>query len=138
MDKIYRRTKGITAISIIIFIFGLLMVGYWTSYIWQGLPLKGIPLGSELLTAVLAIITAIGLFKMRPWSLATALILCGLWIYGVVGGINLVIEKGLDFKSPVGALTDAILFVVVLIFSIFMAIFLWRRYPLLLAERERK
>ena len=138
MDKIKRRTKGITAISIIIFFFGLLMVGYWTSYIWQGLPLKGIPIGSELVAAVLAIITAIGLFKMRPWSLATALILCGLWINGVVAGINLVIENGLDFKSPVGALTDAILFVIVLIFSVFMAVFLWRRYPLLLDSREHK
>ena len=138
MDKINRRTKGITVISIIIFVFGLLMVGYWTLYICQGLPLKGIPIGSELVAAVLAIITAIGLFRMRPWSLATALILCGLWVYGVVAGINMVIENGLDFKSPVGALTDAILFVVVLLFSIFMAIFLWRRHPFLLAERERE
>jgi len=137
MEQIKRRTKGITAISIIIFIFGLLMVGYWTSYIWQGMPLKGIPLGSELVAAVLAIITAVGLFRMRPWSLATALILCGLWIYGVVGGINLVIENGLDFESPVGALTDTIIFVVVLICSVFIAIFLWRRYPVLLDIRER-
>jgi len=134
MGKINPRTKGITIISVIIFIFGLLMIGYWTSYILQRLPLIGIPLGSELIAAVLAITTAIGLFRMKPWSLATGLILCGLWIYGVVGGINLVIENGLNFESPVGATTDTILFVIVLIFSIFVAVFLWRKHPVLLGK----
>jgi len=64
MEQIKCRTKGITAISIIIFIFGLLMVGYWTSYIWQGMPLKGIPLGSELVAAVLR--DAISRYKEDP------------------------------------------------------------------------
>jgi hypothetical protein len=54
-------------------------------------------------------------------------VLAGMWIYGVVGGIALVLAEGLDFSSPIGALTDAIIFPLVLAFSISMVFYLWKR-----------
>ena len=127
MNTVVQKPKNIIALSVVVFIFGIMMVGYWISYLAKGLPLEGIPIASELINAALALVTAYGLFRMRPWSLATGLVLSGMWIYGVVQGINLVIEKGLAFSSPIGAFTDAVIFVIVFIFALFMIIFLWRK-----------
>jgi hypothetical protein len=94
--------------------------------ILQGRPIEGIPILSEMVAACLAIITAVGLMRMKSWSLPCGLALAGLWAYGVIAGIQLVMENGLDFTSPFGALTDAILFPLILAFSIYMTIYLWR------------
>jgi hypothetical protein len=120
------RPKHILIVSVVIFIFGLMMLAYWLAYIVRGMPLEGIPLASELGNAVLALITAYGLFRMKRWSYPAGFVLAGMWIYGVLGGINLVLMKGLDFSSPVGARADAILFVLVLAFSIYLIARLWR------------
>jgi hypothetical protein len=45
-----------------------------------------------------------------------------MWGYGVIGGIGLVLQHGLDFTSPLGALTDAVLFPLILVFSIYLAL----------------
>ena len=41
-------------------------------------------------------------------------------------GIQLVFEHGLDFSSPFGAITDAVLFPLILIFAVTMAVVVWR------------
>jgi hypothetical protein len=79
-----------------------------------------------MVAACLAIITAIGLIRLKSWSLPCSLALAGLWAYGVIAGIQLVLENGLDFTSPFGALTDAILFPLILAFSVYMAVYLWQ------------
>ena len=127
MDISTQRPKGRMVLSIVILALGLLMIVYWTMYVVQGMPLEGIPLAPELLAATLALITGYGLLRQRNWSYATGCTLAGLWIYGVVGGLQMVATEGLDFQSPIGALTDALLFVLVLGFSIYLTIFLWKR-----------
>lgn len=133
MNDTIQKPADILILSIVVFIFGLMMIGYWVSYLVKGLPLEGIPLASELITAALALVTAYGLFKMKSWCLTTGSVLCGMWIYGVVQGINLVINKGLDFSSPIGAFTDAVIFVIVLIFAVWMIFFLWRKRAIFLS-----
>jgi hypothetical protein len=125
MDKTL-RPKQLTIITILVAIFGVAMFVYWGLFILQGIPIGGIPVLAEMVTACLAIITAIGLIRMKSWSIPCTLMLAGLWGYGVISGIQLVIENGLDFTSPFGALTDAILFPLILVFSIYMAITIWR------------
>jgi hypothetical protein len=120
------RPKQLTLITILVFIFGIAMFVYWGLFILQGLPIDGIPILSEMVAACLAIITAIGLMRMKSWSLPCGLALAGLWSYGVIAGIQMVMENGLDFTSPFGALTDAILFPLILAFSVYMAIYLWQ------------
>jgi hypothetical protein len=127
MQETIMRPRGITVISYIVFILGVMMLGYWISYIVQGMPREGIPIASEITNAVLALLTAYGLFKIRPWGMVAGFVLAGMWIYGVVGGIALVLAEGLDFSSPIGALTDAIIFPLVLAFSISMVFYLWKR-----------
>jgi hypothetical protein len=124
------RPKQLTLITILVCIFGITMFVYWGLFIIQGIPIDGIPILSEIVAACLAIITAIGLMRMKSWSLPCGLALAGLWAYGVIAGIQLVLEDGLDFTSPFGALTDAILFPLVLAFSIYMAVYLWRHRSL--------
>ena len=63
---------------------------------------------------------------MKSWSVATSLVLAGMWAYRVIGGIQLVFDHGLDFTSPFGALTDALLFPLVPIFASYMATYLLR------------
>jgi len=116
-------------------LFGLAMFVYWGMYIIQQIPIEGIPILSEIVTACLAVVTGIGLIRMKSWSVPLSLVLAGLWAYGVITGIQLVFEKGLDFTSPFGTLTDAILFPMVLIYSIYMAIYMWRKRNLLSVNR---
>jgi len=130
MELTTHRPKQILFISIMVALFGLAMIAYWIAFIAQGIPLDGIPLASELVNAILALIAAWGLFGMKRWSYALGLIVAGMWIYGLLGGISMVLSDGLDFTSPIGALTDAILFVLVLIFAVYMAIGLWRNRDL--------
>jgi hypothetical protein len=59
---------------------------------------------------------------MKRWCVPCSLALAGLWAYGVIASIQMVIENGLDFTSPFGARTDAILFPLILAFSVFMAV----------------
>jgi hypothetical protein len=125
------KPKSIIVVSLTVFILGLTMFGYWTKYILDGMPLENIPIIPEGIAAVLALLTGIGLFRLRQWSLASGLILCGLWIYGCVGGINLVfyhliVAGRLNFQSPVGAWTDAILFFLISAWSVFLAVYLWK------------
>jgi len=125
MDRIH-RPKQLTFITALVLIFGVAMFVYWGLFILQGMPIEGIPILSEMVAACLAMITAVGLMRMKSWSLPCGLALAGLWAYGVIAGIQMVMENGLDFTSPFGALTDAILFPLVLAFSVYMAIYLWR------------
>ncbi len=63
---------------------------------------------------------------MRRWSISTSLFTAGMWAYAVLGGIQLVLEEGLDFTSPFGASTDAVLFPLVLIFAVYLSLVVWR------------
>jgi hypothetical protein len=126
METKISRSKQVLFISVVVFVFGLMMIAYWIAYVAQRMPLEGIPIASELLNAVVALITAYGLFRMKRWSYPAGFVLAGMWIYGVVGGIWMVVTEGLNFTSPIGALTDAILFVIVLAFSIYVIVGLWK------------
>lgn len=54
-----------------------------------------------------------------------ALVLCGIWAYGVIAGIALVIQHGLSFDSPFGALVDALVFLLVLLFAVWFTVTVW-------------
>jgi len=45
-----------------------------------------------------------------------------MWGYGVIAGIGVVLKHGTNFDSPFGAITDAILFPLILRFAISMAV----------------
>lgn len=94
------------------------------------MPLEGIPVLSELLTAALALVTAVGLLGRRRWRLPLALVLAGMWSHGVIAGIAMVLQHDLDFSSPFGAITDAMLFPLVLAFAVTMAVHLWHKRAL--------
>lgn len=131
------KPKSIIVFSIIIFLIGLMMFGYWTKYIIDGMPLKNIPIASEGIAAILALITGIGLFKMQKWAFATGILVSGFWMYGCIGGINLVlydliVEKQLKYQSPIGSWTDAILFIIITLWAIILVIYLWRIRKILL------
>lgn len=112
--------------SIIVLVLGIAMLVYWGMFIIQGKPIAGIPVFSELVNAALALISGIGLLRLREWSIPTSLFTAGMWAYGVLGGISLVLENGLDFSSPFGALTDAVLFPLILVFAIYLSNEVWR------------
>lgn len=130
MDQPIRRPKQLIVINFLVALFGLAMFVYWGMYLMQGLPTTDVPVLSEFATAFLALVSAFGLFRMKPWCVATSLVLAGMWAYGVIGGIQLVFDHGLDFTSPFGALADALLFPLVLIFAVYMATYLWRHRTL--------
>jgi hypothetical protein len=48
----------------------------------------------------------------------------------VIGGINRVLENGLDFTSLFGAVTDAVIFPLVLIFALYTAVMIWNNWDL--------
>jgi hypothetical protein len=116
----------IKAVAIVVLLLGGAMLVYWGMFLLQGMPVAGIPILSELANALLAVISGIGLLLRRKWSVPSSLFLAGMWTYGVLGGINLVLENGLDFSSPFGAVTDAVLFPLVLVFGIYAAGVVWR------------
>jgi hypothetical protein len=116
----------IKVIAIIVLVMGVAMLFYWGMFLLKGMSTVGIPVLSEFVNAGLAFISGIGLLRRRKWSIPTSLFTAGMWAYGVLGGINLVLEKGLAFSSPFGAITDAVLFPLILVFSIFFACIVWR------------
>ena len=125
-----RTLFQIKAIAVVILLLGLAMLVYWGMFVIQGMPISGIPVLSELVNAVLALTSGIGLLRRDKWSVPVSLLTAGMWFYGVLGGIQLVLEKGLDFSSPFGAFTDAVLFPLILIFAVYMAIIVWRNREL--------
>ena len=112
--------------SFIVLLLGVAMLLYWGMFYLQGMSMTGIPVLSELVNAVLALISGIGMLRLRKWSIPTSLFTAGMWAYGVLGGITLVLEKGLDFSSPFGAITDAVLFPLILVFAVFLVVVVWR------------
>jgi hypothetical protein len=112
-------------VSAIVIFLGFAMLIYWGMFVLQGMPITGIPVLSELINAVLALVSGIGLLRLRKWSIPTSLFTAGMWTYGVLGGVQLVLEHGLDFTSPFGAITDAILFPMILIFAVYFAFVVW-------------
>jgi hypothetical protein len=133
------KPKSIIIISIIIFLLGLIMFGYWTKYIIDGMPLKSVPIASEGIAAILSLVTGIGLFQMRKWAFVTGILVSGFWMYGCIGGINLVlydlvVHKQLNFQSPLGAWTDAILFIVITAWAVFLVIYLWKMRKIILYD----
>ena len=121
-----RTLFQIKAIAVVILLLGLAMLVYWGMFVIQGMPISGIPVLSELVNAVLALTSGIGLLRRDKWSVPVSLLTAGMWFYGVLGGIQLVLEKGLDFSSPFGAVTDAVLFPLILVFAVYMAVIIWR------------
>jgi 4-hydroxybenzoate polyprenyltransferase len=63
-------------------------------------PIGDIPIFSELVTALLALMTGIGMWYRKRWAVPCSLALAGMWAYGVIGGIALVFRQGLDFSLP--------------------------------------
>jgi hypothetical protein len=116
--------------SCIVLLLGAAMLIYWSMYVLQGMPTAGVPVFSELVNAVLALISGAGLLLLRKWSVPLSLFTAGMWAYGVLGGIALVWENGLDFSSPFGAFTDAMLFPLILIFAVYLAVVVWRNREL--------
>jgi hypothetical protein len=122
-----RPPKSLRVIAGVVLLLGSAMIVYWTMYLVQRMPVGDIPVFSELVTAVLAFVAGISLWRRKPLAVPFSLALAGMWGYGVIGGIVLVLQHGLDFTSPFGALTDASLFPLILAFSIYMAIIVWRQ-----------
>jgi hypothetical protein len=121
-----RIPLSLRIVSVIVLILGIAMLVYWGMYVIQGMPVEGIPILSELVNAAVALVSGIGLLRLRKWSIPTTLYTAGMWAYGVIGGISMVLEHGLDFSSPFGAITDAILFPMIFIFTVFLAFVVWR------------
>jgi hypothetical protein len=122
-DKDNRQIK---IVSIVVLLLGSAMLLYWGMFVLQGMSISGIPVLSELVNAGLALISGVGLWRLKRWSIATSIFTSGMWSYGVLGGISLVLENGLDFSSPFGAITDAVIFPLVLIFSVYLSFVVWR------------
>ena len=122
--------RGIRILAVIVLIFGLMMVGYWTAFIMQGMPLEGIPIASEITTALTALVAATGLYRMKRWGYVMSLVVAGMWIYAVVSGFQFVATEGLDFSSPIGARLDLLAFIAVFLFSLFLIGYLGRRREL--------
>ncbi len=137
-----KKPKHLVIISAVVFLLGLAMIVYWTKYILDGLPLTGIPLLPEGTAAVLALVTGVGLFLRQRWALPAGFVLAGFWLYGCFGGINLVlyeltVNRSLGFQSPIGALTDAVLFFLITAFAVFLTGYLWRTRRLFLSDDHR-
>jgi len=124
------RPWSIVILSAVMCLFGLMMLGYWALYIRQGMPLEHIPLASEILTALAAMVAAYGLYKLKRWGLVASLVVAGMWIYAVVNGIFLLLAEGFAVASPIGAMTDLIAFVLTLIFSLLLIGYLGKRQTL--------
>jgi hypothetical protein len=56
---------SLRVIAVIVLVLGLAMLVYWGMYVIQGLPLTGIPILSELINAGLALISGVGLLRLR-------------------------------------------------------------------------
>jgi hypothetical protein len=125
MVLIPKSTKAVTIIGLLVLILGLAMVLYWALYIFRQMPIGDIPILSESITALLSLATGYGLLRRKHWAVPCCLILSGMWAYGVIGGIALVMKHGLSFDSPFGSITDAIMFPLILLFAIWMAVTIW-------------
>jgi hypothetical protein len=125
MNIIPKSTGAIKIIGQLVFILGMMMVVYWVLYIVREMPMGDIPILSESITALLALTTGFGLLRRNRWAVPFTLVLCGMWAYGVIGGIALVLQHGLSFDSPFGSFTDAVLFPLILLFAIWLAITIW-------------
>jgi hypothetical protein len=126
MQTISNPPKSLKVIAVVVLLLGLAMVVYWVMFLVQKMPIGDIPILSESVAAILALITGLGLWYRKYWAVPCCLVLAGMWGYGVIGGIGLVLKQSLDFTSPFGALTDAILFPLILIFSIYITVSMWR------------
>lgn len=126
----HRAHTQIKVVALIVLLLGIAMLAYWGMFVVQGMPIAGIPVLSELVNAALALISGIGLVRLRRWSIPTSLFTAEMGGYGLLGGINRVLEHGLDFSSPFGAITDAVLFPLILVVAVFMAVVVWRRRDL--------
>ena len=122
--------RGVRILAVIILIVGLMMIGYWIAFIMQGMPLEGIPIASEITTALTALVAAFGLFRIRRWGYVISLVVAGMWIYAVVSGFQFVAAEGLDFSSPIGARLDLVAFIAVFLFSLFLISYLGKRSEL--------
>ncbi|MBI5953838.1 MAG: hypothetical protein HY865_19465 [Chloroflexi bacterium] len=122
-DKLPNQIK---IAAFVILALGIAMLVYWGMYVFQGMPIAGIPVLSEIINAALGLTSGIGLLRRQKWSIPASIFTGGMWAYGVLGGINLVLEKGLNFSSPFGAAADAILFPLILVFAVYLAVVVWR------------
>ena len=69
-----RTLFQIKAIAVVILLLGLAMMVYWGMYIFQRMPAAGIPILSEMVNAVLALVSGIGLLRLRKWSVPFSLL----------------------------------------------------------------
>jgi len=125
-----KEYRGVRILAVIVLVLGLMMIGYWTAFIKQGMPLEGIPIASEIVTALTALVAALGLYRMKRWGYVISLVVAGMWIYAVVSGFQFVATEGLDFSSPIGARLDLLAFIIVLLFSLFLIGYLGKRREL--------
>ena len=125
MKVIPKSSGAVTVIGVLVLLLGISMVVYWVMYIVRQMPMDGVPVLSESVTALLALVTGFGVMRRKPWVVPFTLVLCGMWAYGVIAGIALVLKQGLSFDSPFGAATDALLFPLVLLFALWVAATTW-------------
>jgi hypothetical protein len=125
MHFIPRTKNAITGIGCIVLSMGLVMILYWILYLFRQMPIGDIPILSESITALLALMTGYGLIRRKRWAVPCCLVLSGMWAYGVIGGIALDLQHGLSFDSPFGAITDAVMFPLILFFALWLAVTIW-------------
>jgi hypothetical protein len=83
----------------------------------MGMDMMGLPILPELVNAFLALVSGFGLLRRHILSLPLTIFTAGMWSYGTLGGVSMVLERGLDFTSPFGTIVDAaILFPSIAIF----------------------
>jgi hypothetical protein len=127
MQQATKPPLSLRIVGMVVFILGLVMVVYWAMFLAQGMPVGDIPVLSEAVTAVLALVAGVGLLLRKAWAVPCTLVLAGMWAYGVIGGIALVLRHGLAFDSPFGARVDALLFPLILLFAVYLAVLVWRQ-----------
>jgi len=71
----------IKVVAVIVLLLGIAMLVYWGMFVAQGMPVAGIPVLSELVNAALALISGIGLLRLRKWSIPTSLFTAGMWAF---------------------------------------------------------
>lgn len=63
----------------------------------------------------------------KHWAVPFCLVLAGMWGYGVILGVGVILQHGLNSTSPFGASADAILFPLIVASLINMAVVVWRQ-----------
>ena len=78
MPKISNAPRPLKVITFVIILLGLAMIVYWAIFLLKRTPVGDIPIISESVTALLALVTGFGLLFGRKWAVPCCLVLAGM------------------------------------------------------------